>query len=241
MSLAPNHLLGFFVRLRKGRPLTHALLHERHMALSVVLSMGRQQLSLPWPPVHWLALTVSHLREPAINVIARLSKMAAPIRDTGRLRLLDQQARLRDQIARNVARPGSAAAPRGRKAAPGPGLSLEPPMPKPRERRATAANLAEARRTLGDAVGLKPFKDYVRRTYGEIDDGVLREFLRGGENTQLFSPPPRSEGMMATTGHKDSWYLDLIELRKGDPKYKFIMTAQNAYTGYLFALSLIHI
>ena len=161
--------------------------------------------------------------------------MAAPIRDTGRLRLLDQQARLRDQIARDVARPDSAAAPRGRKAAPGPGLSLEPPMPKPRERRATAANLAEARRTLGDAVGIKPFKDYVRRTYGEIDDAVLREFLRGGENTQLFGPPPRSDGKMATTGHKDSWYLDLIELRKGDPKYKFIMTAQNAYTGYLFA------
>ena len=108
-------------------------------------------------------------------------------------------------------------------------------MPKPRERRATAANLAEARRTLGDAVGIKPFKDYVRRTYGEIDDAVLREFLRGGENTQLFGPPPRSEGKMATTGHKDSWYLDLMELRKGDPKYKFIMTAQNAYTGYLFA------
>ena len=120
-------------------------------------------------------------------------------------------------------------------APPRPGLSLDPPRPQPRVRRAPAANPAEARRTLGDAVGIKPFKDYVRRTYGEIDDAVLREFLRGGENTQLFGPPPRSEGKMATTGHKDSWYLDLIELRKGDPRYKFIMTAQNAYTGYLFA------
>ena len=166
--------------------------------------------------------------------------MAAPIRDTERLRLLDQQARLRDQIARNVAGSGSAAAPRGRKgrakAAPRPGLSLDPPRPKARVREATAADLAEARRTLGDAVGMKPFKDYVRRTYGEIDDAVLREFLRGNVNTQLFGPPPRSEGKMATTGHKDSWYLDLIELRKGDPRYKFIMTAQNAYTGWLFAL-----
>ena len=88
--------------------------------------------------------------------------MAAPIRDAERLRLLDQQARLREQIARNVA--GSAAAPRSRKARPG--LSLEPPRPKARVKEATAANLAEARRTLGDAVGIKPFKDYVRRTYG---------------------------------------------------------------------------
>ena len=73
--------------------------------------------------------------------------MAAPIRDTERLRLLDQQARVREQIARNVARPGGAAAPRGRKTRPG--LSLEPPRPKARVKEATAADLAEARRTLG--------------------------------------------------------------------------------------------
>ena len=92
--------------------------------------------------------------------------MAAPIRDTARLRLLGQQARLRDQIARNVAGSGSAAAPRGKgpaKAAPRPGLSLDPPRPKARVKEATAADLAEARDTLGDAVGIKPFKDYVRR------------------------------------------------------------------------------
>ena len=33
---------------------------------------------------------------------------------------------------------------------------------------ATAADLAAAREKLGDAVGLKPFKDYVRQEYGEV-------------------------------------------------------------------------
>ena len=105
-------------------------------------------------------------------------------------------------------------------------------------RLATAANLAEARKELGEAVGLKPFKDYVRRTYDKIDDEVLREFLRGKESNQLFGPPPRSEGKMAALGHKDSWYLDLMSMPKGDTVYKFIMTAQDVYTGYLYALPL---
>ena len=104
---------------------------------------------------------------------------------------------------------------------------------------ATAANLAAARKELGEAVGLKPFKDYVRRTYGRIDDDVLREFLRDKESNQLFGPPPRSEGKMATLGHKDSWYLDLMSMPKGDPVYKYIMTAQDVYTGYLYALPLV--
>ena len=103
---------------------------------------------------------------------------------------------------------------------------------------ATAADLAEAREKLGDAVGLKPFKDYVRREYGEIDEVVLREFLRGGESAQVFGPPPRSDGKMATLGPKDSWYLDLLSMPKGDPYYKYIMTAQNAYSGFLYALPL---
>ena len=47
---------------------------------------------------------------------------------------------------------------------------------------ATATNLEAAREKLGDAMGLKPFKDYVRREYGGIDEGVLREFLRRGES-----------------------------------------------------------
>ena len=100
----------------------------------------------------------------------------------------------------------------------------------------TAEQLAQARRDLGSAVGLRPFKDYVRRTYGEIDDSSLRFFQRRDENTQLFGPPPRSEGKAVSLGPLDSWYVDLISLPKGDPVYKYIMTAQNAYTGYLYAL-----
>ena len=57
------------------------------------------------------------------------------------------------------------------------------------------------------------FKDYVKRTYGEIDEDNIREFQRGQEGTQLFGPPPRSEGKAVALGHKDSWYVDLIELR----------------------------
>ncbi len=77
------------------------------------------------------------------------------------------------------------------------------PPPPPRERRATAANLAAARQVLGAHVGLRPFKDYVQRVYGRVDDASLREFLRGEDALQVFAPPPRSEGKVATTGKKD--------------------------------------
>ena len=40
---------------------------------------------------------------------------------------------------------------------------------------------------------------------------------------------------MVALGPTDSWYMDLIELRKGDPVYKHILTAQNAYSGFLYA------
>ena len=75
---------------------------------------------------------------------------------------------------------------------------------------ATYENLVEARRVLGDAVGLREFKDYVRAEYGEIADRHLREFQRRNVNSQLFGPPPASEGKMATLGPKDHWYLDLM-------------------------------
>ena len=126
-----------------------------------------------------------------------------PIRDTERLRLLGRQERLREQIARNVARaPAADVDPPKKKPAPKYG--------KPVVKTATAANLEEAREKLGAAVGIKPFKDYVRRKYGEVDEAVLREFLRGNNASQIFGPPPRSEGKMAALGHKDSWYVDLI-------------------------------
>ena len=39
---------------------------------------------------------------------------------------------------------------------------------------ATIAEIVQARKDVGDAVGLQPFKDYVKRTYGAIDsDGKL--------------------------------------------------------------------
>ena len=99
--------------------------------------------------------------------------------------------------------------------------------------------MAQARRDIGDAVGLQPFKDYVRRTYGEVDEATVRAFLRKGEDTQLIGPPPRSEGKAVALSHKDSWYVDLLSLPKGDPDYKLIMTVQNAYTGYLYAQPLV--
>ena len=168
--------------------------------------------------------------------------MDPPIRERGRPRLLAGQERLRRQIERNVAR-AAPPLPAGVTGPPPPaGARLPPPppriAPKAEKKMATAANLAEAREKLGDAVGLKPFKDYVRREYGEIDEGVLREFMRRDESAQVFGPPPRSDGKMATLGAKDGWYLDLISLPKGDPDYKYIMTAQNAYSGFLYALPL---
>ena len=96
----------------------------------------------------------------------------------------------------------------------------------------------EARKVLGSSVGLKRLKDYVKATYGEIDDDDMREFQRGNVNSQLFGPPPASEGKMATLGPKDSWYLDLMSMPRGDKTYKHIMTAQNVYSGFLYALPL---
>ena len=165
------------------------------------------------------------------------------IRERQRPRLLAGQERLRRQIERNVER-AAPPLPAGVTGPPPPsaGARLPPPppriAPKAEKKYATAANLAAARKKLGDAVGLKPFKDYVQQEYGEVDEGVLRELMRRDESAQVFGPPPRSEGKMATLGAKDSWYLDLISLPKGDPNYKYIMTAQNVYSGFLYALPL---
>ena len=117
--------------------------------------------------------------------------------------------------------------------------AFERRLPPPPGYRATQEQLAQARRDIGDAVGLQPFKDYVRRTYGEVDEATLRAFLRKGEDTQLFGPPPLSEGKAVALSHKDSWYVDLISLPKGDPEYNHIITVQNAYTGYLYAEPLV--
>ena len=135
--------------------------------------------------------------------------MDPPIRERKRPRLLAGQERLRRQIERNVAR-AAPPLPAGVTGPPPPaGARLPPPPPRiaPKakaesaaraasggKKMATAANLAAAREKLGDAVGLKPFKDYVRREYGEIDEVVLREFLRGGESSQVFGPPPALGG-----------------------------------------------
>ena len=150
------------------------------------------------------------------------------IRERQRPRLLAGQERLRRQIERNVAR-AAPPLPAGVTGPPPPaGARLPPPPPRPappapkakaEKKMATAADLAEAREKLGDAVGLKPFKDYVRQEYGEVDEGVLREFMRRDESAQVFGPPPRSEGKMATLGPKDGWYLDLIFLPNGDPNF----------------------
>ncbi len=100
------------------------------------------------------------------------------------------------------------------------------------DRDATAADLVAARNVLGAHVGLKPFKYYVQMTYGRVADDVLR-FLRGEEPMQVFAPPPRSEGKAATTGRTDDGYLGLVTHPKGDPTYKHLMVAQNAYTRYI--------
>ena len=135
-----------------------------------------------------------------------------PIRDTARLRLLKQQDRLRQQIARNVADPAEPAASSGAPPAarrirgkrPPPGAA---PAARPAPRAATAADLAAARRELGPAVGLRPFVDFVRREYGSVDDATAREFLRGSDAMQVFSAPPKAEGRAATTGRTDDWLL----------------------------------
>ena len=43
---------------------------------------------------------------------------------------------------------------------------------------------------------------------------------------------------MATLGPKDHWYLDLMSMPTGDKTYKHILTAQNVYSGYLYAAPL---
>ena len=99
----------------------------------------------------------------------------------------------------------------------------------PPDRDATAADLAAARRELGSAVGQQPFTDYVRANYGRVSLTNVREFLRGQEPSQVFAPPPRSDGKQATTGHTDDWHLDLISLPRSDAEFKYTMVAQNVY------------
>ena len=106
------------------------------------------------------------------------------IREKRRPRLLAGQERLRRQIERNVAR-AAPPLPAGVTGPPHPaGARLPPPPPriapnaKEEIKIATAADLADAREKLGDAVGLKPFKDYVRREYGFVNSCVVVNLRR---------------------------------------------------------------
>ena len=78
----------------------------------------------------------------------------------------------------------------------------------------------------------------MQRHYGTVTDARLREFLRGEEPLQVFAPPPRSEGKVATTGPKVDWHVDIMTIPKGDSAYKHILMAQNVYTGYIFVAPL---
>ena len=106
-------------------------------------------------------------------------------------------------------------------------------------RKATAEDLQQARKELGPAVGQRAFIDYVKRQYGQVQESTARDFLRTQPINQVFAAPPKSEGRVVTTGRQDDWHLDLMSLPKGDPEYKYIMIAQNVYTGYIFARPLV--
>ena len=105
---------------------------------------------------------------------------------------------------------------------------------------ATIEELQQARKELGGTIGVRPFKDYVQRKYGKVDESNVREVLRGEPISQVFGAPLKSEGKVATTGQTDDWQLDLMSLPKGDPEIKYIMIAQNVYTGYIFAYPLVN-
>ena len=107
--------------------------------------------------------------------------------------------------------------------------------PRAPNRVATADDLQQARKEVGPAVGQKAFQDYVVRNYGRVQDSTLRDFLRKEPINQVFAQQPKSEGRVVTTGRQNDWHLDLMALPKGDPEYKYIMIAQNVYTGYIFA------
>ena len=113
--------------------------------------------------------------------------------------------------------------------------------------------LQEARRALGP-VGVRPFRTYVRKTYGPLTEEQAREFLRMPVNqgstaesrrmrnfAQVFAPAPESKGKIVAESPKSDWALDTIDLRgrtKETDRYRHIMIAQNTYTGYIFALPL---
>ena len=107
-------------------------------------------------------------------------------------------------------------------------------------RLATVEELQQARKELGGTIGVRPFKDYVQRKYGKVEESTVREFLRGEPISQVFGAPLKPEGKVATTGQTDDWQLDLMSLPEGDPEYKYIMIAQNVYTGYIFAYPLVN-
>ena len=108
-----------------------------------------------------------------------------------------------------------------------------PPKVRAPDRNASIDDLQQARKELGPAVGQKAFKDYVQRRYGKVPDSVVRDFLRQEPINQVFAAPPKSEGRVVGTGRQDYWHLDLMSLPKGDPEFKYIMIAQNVYTGYI--------
>jgi len=87
---------------------------------------------------------------------------------------------------------------------------------------------------------VEEFKRVVQERYGTVPDHVARELLRRSDFKQLFAlgADAREEGKVATTGPKDHWMVDIVSLKNRTPTNdpnKYLMLAQNVYSGYLLA------
>ena len=79
--------------------------------------------------------------------------------------------------------------------------------------------------------------EYLKANIGRITENEVREFMRKKPIPQAFAPRPKSDGKIFAAGPLTDWALDSIDLRgrtKLGAAFRYILIAQNTFTGYIF-------
>ena len=95
----------------------------------------------------------------------------------------------------------------------------------------------ETTRSLLGPVGIRAMWEYLKASIGRITENEVREFMRKKPIPQVFGPRPKSDGKIFAAGPLTDWALDSIDLRgrtKLGAAFRYILIAQNTFTGYIF-------
>ena len=79
--------------------------------------------------------------------------------------------------------------------------------------------------------------EYLKANDGRVTEKTVREYMRKQPVPQVFAPRPQSDGKIFAAGPLTDWALDSIDLRGRTQAWcglRYILIAQNTFTGYIF-------